>query len=182
VSDGLAGSIVWAVVPFVPQAPFRVYAGQNHGPIDVPRATKLISAARKGSDAEFTFLVSAKARPVLIVSDRVDRRLQELLALRLLRMSALDPEEKDLVRTGSDPALLYLDPRRFKLTEENAVMIAALVRVHGSAVDTRVLGRLEPDELATVHARLVHHYGFDMRQLVRSELERLAELRRRHRA
>jgi hypothetical protein len=115
VSDDLAGSVVWAVVPLVPEAPFRIYAGRNHDPIEVPRSAKLISAARKGSDANFTFLVPAKARPVLIVSDRADPRLQELLALRRVRMSALNPEEQDLVRSGADPALLYPAPKRFKL-------------------------------------------------------------------
>ena len=181
-TNGLAGAVVWAVVPFVPEAPFRIYAGPAHDPIEVARPTKLISAARKGSDSEFTFLVPAKARPVLIVADRADPRLQELLALRLLQLSLLDAEEQDLVRSGADPGLLYLDPERFKLPEENAAMIAALVRVHRSAIDARQAGRFEPDELATIHERIVRHYGLDMRQLVKAELERLATAQRRPRS
>jgi hypothetical protein len=181
VSDGLAGSVVWAVVPFVPEAPFRIYAGANHEPIQVPRASKLISAARKGSDAEFTFLGPAKARPVLVVADWTDRRLQEVLALRLLRMSSLDSEEPEVVRGGSRPGLLYLDPKRFRLPEENAVMIAALVRVHRSALDPRPVGRFEPHELPDLHERLVCHYGLDLRQLMRTELQRLAEHQGRRR-
>jgi hypothetical protein len=117
----------------------------------------------------------------MVVSDRADWRLHELLALRLLRLSSLDSEEQELVRGGSDPGLLYLDPERFRLPEENAVMIAALVRVHRSAVDPRAVGRLEPHELAGIHERLVRHYGLDLRQLVRTELQRLAEHQRRRR-
>ncbi len=181
-SDGLAGAVVWAVVPFVPEPPFRIYAGRDHDPIEVPRPAKLISSARQGADSEFTFLVPAKARPVLVVSDRADPRLHELLALRLLRLSLLDPEEQDLVREGADPRLLYLEPDRFRLPEESAAMIVALVRVHRSAVDARPAGRLEPDELGAVHERIVRHYGFDMRQLVRTELERLADVQQRRRS
>lgn len=180
-SDGLAGSIVWAVVPFVPEAPFRLYAGARHEAIEISRASKLISAARKGSNAEFTFLVPGKARPVLVVSDRADPRLREVLALRLLRLSTLDREEQDLVRSGVDPGLLYLDPERFRLPEENAVMIAALVRVHRSALNARPVGRLDPHELAAVHERLARHYALDLRKLVRAELERLAEQQQRQR-
>ena len=178
-SEVLAGAVVWAVVPFVPEAPFRIYAGADHDPIEVSRPGRIISAARKGSDSEFTFLVPAKARPVLVISERADRRLQELLALRLLRLSALEPEKRELVRSGADPGLLHLDPTRFTLPEENAVIIAALVRVHRSAVDARPAGRLQPDELATVQERIVRHYGFDLRQLVRTELECLAATQRR---
>ena len=67
----LAGAVVWAVVPFVPEAPVRLYAGEAHAPMEVAEAAKLIAAARKGADSEFTFLVPGKARPVLIVSDPV---------------------------------------------------------------------------------------------------------------
>ena len=72
----LAGAVVWAVVPFVPEAPFRLYAGEAHTPVEVADAGKLITAARKGSDSEFTFLVPGKSRPVLVVSDRLDPRLR----------------------------------------------------------------------------------------------------------
>jgi hypothetical protein len=175
VSDSLAGAVVWAVVPFVPEAPFRIYAGTEHEPIEVARPTKLIAAARRGADSEFTFLVPGKARPVLVVSDRVDPRLGELLAVRLLRLSALDTEEQETARAGADPGLFPLDPNRFKLPEENAAIIAALVRVHRSAIDPKPAGRLDPTELASLHECIVRRYGLDMRQLVRAELERLAD-------
>lgn len=177
--NGLAGAVVWAVVPFVPETPFRLYAGEDHAPVEVDEPGKLIAAARGGSDSEFTFLVPGKARPVLVVSDRVDERLGELIALRLLRLGALTAREREIVRSNQDPGLYHLDPERFHLPEENAAIIAALVRVHRTAIDPQPVGRLGYDELRVVHERLATYYGFDLRQLVRQELQRLADAQRR---
>jgi hypothetical protein len=177
--NGLAGAVVWAVVTYVPEAPFRLYAGQRQKPVEVSRAAQLIAAARKGSNAEFTFLAAGKARPVLVVSDRVDPRLREVLALRLLRLSTLDPHEREIVRAGGEPGLLPLSPDRFDLPEENAAIVAALVRVHESAIDTNALGHLHRDELRDAHERIARHYGLDMHGLVRAELQRIAETQRR---
>jgi hypothetical protein len=66
----------------------------------------------------------------------------------------------------------------FELAEENAAMIAAVVRVHRSAIDPKSLGRLDPDELREVHERLATYYGLDLRRLALGELERLAQARR----
>jgi len=176
--NGLAGAVVWEVVPFAPEAPFRLYAG-NRAPVEVDEPGKLIAAARKGWDSEFTFLVPGKARPVLVVSDRADERLGEVLALRLLRLGALTAREREIVRSNEDPGLYHLDPDRFALPTENAAIIAALVRVHRSAIDPEPVARLGVDELRVVHERIAIYYGLDLRQLVRGELERLAAAQRR---
>lgn len=177
--NGLAGAVVWAVVSFVPEAPFRLYAGEAHAPIEVAEAGKLIAAARKGPDSEFSFLVPGRGRPVLVVSDRLDPRLGELIALRLLRLGGLSPYEREVVRAHDDPGLFHLDPERFELPEESAAMAAALVRIHRSAIDSQLLGRLGPDELRAVHERVATYYGLDLRRLVRRELERAAQAYRR---
>jgi hypothetical protein len=161
------------------QPPFRLYAGQRQRPVEVSHAAQLIAAARKGSDAEFTFLVAGKARPVLVVSDRIDPRLHEVLALRLARLSALDPHERETVRAGGEPGLRPLPPDRFELPQENAAIIAALVRVHETAIDPRPAGRLDQDELRDVHERIARHYGLDLHGLVSGELQRIAEAQRR---
>jgi hypothetical protein len=176
--NGLAGAVVWAVVPFVPEAPFRLYAGSRRAPVELPRAEKLIAAARRGADSEFTFLVAGKARPVLVISDHTDPRQSELLALRLARISGLDAQEKDAIRGGADQGLYHLPPARFDLPEENAVIIASLVRVHENAIDPNQCGRLERAELRDVHARVARHYGLDLHELVRDELRRLAAAQR----
>lgn len=180
--NGLAGAVVWAVVPFVPEAPFRLYAGSRHAPIVVPQAENLIAAARRGSDSEFTFLVPAKARPVLVISDRIDPRLHEVLALRIARMSGFDPDEVEAIRSGHERGLYHLPPERFDLPEESAAIIAALVRVHASAIGPAPVGRLEHSELRQVHAKVATHYGLDLHELVRHELRQLAAAQRRPRS
>lgn len=132
----------------------------------------------RGHGHRVHFLVSGKARPVLIVSDQLDPRLGELLALRLLRLSKLGEREQEEVRRGREPSLLHLAPDRFDLPDENAAMIAALVRVHRSAIDPRTVGHLDRDELRTVHGLIARHYRLDLHQLIRAELQRLAAAQR----
>ncbi len=177
---GLAGAVVWAVVPFAPAAPFRLYAGTDHEPVALEDAGRLVTAAQAGRDAQFTFLVPGRVRPVLIVSDSHDADLGEYLALRLVRFSKLEPSDQERIRRGDSATHVHLPPEQFTgLPEENAAMIAGLVRVHRSAVATPALGRLDPDRLALVHERLVRHHGFDLSALVRDELRRLIVERRR---
>lgn len=180
--SGLAGAVVWAVVPYVPEAPFRLYAGEDHSPIVISDSAKLIASGQKGGDAELTFLVPGKARPVLILSDREDERLEELIALRLLQLDKLTEKEQEAVRAGEDLGLFLLDPERFDLPGENAAIIAALVRVHRSAIDQRTVGQLSETDLREVHGRVATYYGLDLRELVRDELKRLGDAQRRRRS
>lgn len=179
--SSLAGAVVWAVVPFAPEPPFRIYAGEERPPLVVPEPGKIIDAARRGADSEFSFIVPGKARPILILSDTRDERLGELAALRLLSFSKLTPGEQELVRTERDPTLFHLKPADFpKLPEENAAMIAGLVRVHHKAIDGReVLGRLKVNELRAVHERVAKHYRLDLHNLIMEQIRLLGERQRR---
>lgn len=170
----LAGAVVWAVVPAVPEEPFRLYAGPNQAPIELRRPARMVAAARRGQEEEFTFLVPGKAAPVLIVSDRSDSRLEELLAVRLVALADLYPTDQEIVRAGGEHGLFYLDPASFELPGEHAAIVAALVRVHRSAINPKPLGRLDLKELRELHVRVARHYGLDVRHLVRAELDRLA--------
>jgi hypothetical protein len=175
----LAGAVACAVVPFTPQAPFRIYAGTAQEPFEVGDAGRLIAAAKKGGDQQFTYLVPGKVRPVLVLSDAHDEDLGEYLALRLSRFSKLTAEEQQAVREQRHPTLFHLKPEKFgPLPEENAAMIAALVRVHRTAVEQHVCGRLDDYELTTVHERFIRFHGFDVRQLVEDRLKQLAALQR----
>ena len=174
----LAGSVVWGIVPFAPQAPFRLYV-EGNAPIEVPDSAKLVAAARKGGDAEFTYLVPGKARPLLILSDAQDQSLGELLALRLARFSKLTDAEQEQIRAQKHALLFHIDPDEFDLPEENAAMVAGLVRVHRSAIASEALGQLDPYALATLHERVVTFYGFNLRTLVQRRLEDLAALQSR---
>ena len=53
----LAGSVRWAVIPFAPAPPFRLYAGAGSEPIVVSDADTVIGAARGGGDAELSYIV-----------------------------------------------------------------------------------------------------------------------------
>lgn len=175
----LAGAVVWGVVPFVPEPPFQLYAGLDRNPVTVESAGKLVQAARRGADAEFKFLVRGKTRPLLILSDGYDERVDELLGLRLLRLSEISEHQQRTVRAQDDPALFHLKPERFTLPDENAAMIGALIRVHRESIDPTPLGRLEQDELRVVHERVARHYRLDLHLLVLAELQRLARAHRR---
>jgi hypothetical protein len=168
---------VWAVVPYVPEAPFSLYRVDAE-PLELRDATPLFRAARK-ADSEFTFLVRGKVRPVLVLADRPDPRVEEYLALRLVRLSELREETRAKVVAHEDELLLHVRRERVPgLAEDFAVMIGAPVRVHVTAVDDAdVLGRLGNDELRAVHERFVKLHGFDLLELVRDRIGRLEQLR-----
>ena len=139
----------------------------------------LIDAAKRGVENEFTFLVPGKAAPVLVVSDRTDAQLGELLALRLVPLAALDAKDQEIVRADGDHGLLYLDAARFDLREEHVAIVAGLVPIHESAINPKPMGRLDLRETRALHERIARHYGFDVRHLVRAELDHLAAERGR---
>lgn len=172
------GEVYWAVVPFTPQAPFHVFV-KGRPPVEVPNARTIIDGLRKEGDAEFRFVVEAKARPVLLLSDRVDPRTGDLFGLRLLRLSALDPDEAQQVRDQRQPGLFHLKPERFPdLEEESAAMISAPIRLHESAVDiTQPLGRLDPNEMRVLSERFVSYWELDLHQLLIGKIRELLRKR-----
>ena len=172
------GAVAWGVVPHVPEPPFRLYAGTEVEPITVPDAATLVEPARvaPGADAEHSYVVGGKIRPVLVVSDVAEPPFFEVLALRLQRLSRLMQSEHARIRRQADPALFHLSPDRFPGLEESAANIATLVRVHRDALDERsVEGRLDASELRAVHERLVRHYRFDLHDLLVQAIGRLRQ-------
>ncbi len=175
----MAGTVRWAVVPYSPRPPFRLYAGEGHEPLTIPDTSAIIASARRGGDAEFTYLVPGKARPVLILNDPPAEHHQEITALRLLRLSKIDARQRERVRDRREPLLFHLDPERFDLPEENAAMISALVRVHVDAVGSgESLGELNPQELRSLGERIIDFYRFDTRNLVERQIRELASRQR----
>lgn len=178
-SGRLAGSVRWAVVPYAPAPPFRLFAGADHPPIVAPNADSVIAASRGGGDAELSYIVSGKARPVLVLTDVPDRHHQEVTALRLLRLSRLTEDEQRRVRAGDDELLFHLAPDRFGLPEDSAAMVSALVRLHVEAIGSGPpLGLLEASELSVLGERIIRFYGFDTRFLVERRIKELAARRR----
>lgn len=176
--EGLRGAFVWAVVPYVPEAPFSIYR-TDAPPLTLPDAQPLFRAAKR-SESEFSFLVRAKARPVLVLAERPDSRIDEYLALRLVRLSTLSEEARRRVIAHEDELLFHVRGERVPgLADEVAVMIAAPVRAHVSAVDAgHVLGRLDVNELRVVHERFAKLHKLDLLNLVRDEIVRLKDLAR----
>lgn len=175
----LAGSVRWAVVPYAPRPPFRLYAGEKHPPLVVEQAETIIASARQaGGEAELTYLVPAKTRPVLILSDTPSSDDGEVAALRLLRLSRLSGDEQERVRRQEDELLFHLALDRFDLPEESAVMVSALVRVHLEAVDAGPpLGLLDDAESRILGDRIIRFYQLDARLVVERRLRELARRR-----
>lgn len=176
----LAGSVRWAVAPFAAEPPFRLYAA-GRDPIQLDDAEQLVDAARQGGDAEFTYLVSAKARPLLILTDPARSDWHEVVALRLRRFSSIaDPQRQERIRQHGEPLYFYLDPRRFRLPEEHAVLIPALVPVNVGAISLAdPPGVLDENEMRVIGERLIRHFGFDVRSLVEQRTRELARRRER---
>lgn len=172
------GEVYWAVVPATPRAPFQIFVKHNP-PVEVPPAKTIIDGLRSGGDAEVRFVVEAKARPVLLLSDRVDPRTGDLFGLRLVRLSTLAEDEAQQVREQRQPGLFHLKPERFPdLENESAAMISAPIRLHETAVDTsRPLGRLDQNEMRVLSERFVSYWELDLHQLLIGKIRELLRKR-----
>ncbi|HSZ69671.1 MAG TPA: hypothetical protein VK756_04850 [Solirubrobacteraceae bacterium] len=173
---GLRGAIVWAITPYVPEAPFRLWLGDGHPVGEIADARELAQQVRQqGLDAEQTFLVKGKLRPVLLLQDRPRRALREIVALRMVRLETLSDVQQASIRDQREPSLFHLParPTKYGLSKEMAIDLNALVRVHASAILPRAVGRLDDNELRVVGQRLVEHLDIDLEPL----LARLVEER-----
>ena len=170
------GEVYWAVVPGTPREPFQIYV-KDKPPVEVGEARTIIEGLRKG-DAELRFVVEAKARPILLLSDHVDERTGDLFGLRLVRLQSLEDDEAQHVREQRDPGLFHLKGERFLgLEHESAAMISAPIRVHRSAIDFgSSLGRLDENEMRVLSERFVTYWQFDLHQLL---IGKIRELRKR---
>jgi hypothetical protein len=174
----MTGEAYWAVVPSTPQAPFQVFVKDGH-PVEVGDARTIVEGLRKGGAAEFRFVVEAKARPVLLLSDQADPHTGDLFGLRLIDLEALDEEEARLVRDQRQPSLFHLKPERFPgLTAESAAIVSAPLRLHETAVDfDRALGRLDQNEMRVLAERFVTYWQLDLHQLLVAKIRELLKRR-----
>lgn len=173
-----AGEVYWAVVPYTPQAPFQVFV-KDKQPVAVPDAATIVEGLRRGGDAELRFVVEAKARPVLLLSDRVDPRTGDLFGLRLIRLGSLGEEAAERIREQREPGLFHLKPERFPdLEQESAAMISAPIRLHESAVHlTKPLGRMDQNEMRVLAERFVTYWELDLHQLLIGKIRELLRKR-----
>lgn len=172
------GEAYWAVLPSTPRAPFQVFV-KDKPPVEVPEAKTIVDGLRRGDGAELRFVVEAKARPILLLSDHVDPLTGDLFGLRLVRLASLDGDEAQHVREQREPGLFHLKGERFLgLEDESAAMISAPIRVHQSAVDFgSSLGRLDQNEMRVLAERFVNYWQFDLNQLLIGKIRELLRKR-----
>ena len=160
------GHCYWAVAPFAPAPPFRIYQ-EGAAPKDVESVEPFTEAARKGM-SEFSLLTPVKARPVLVITG-ILREHEEVLALRLRRFEKLASDaDRARVRRGADRALFHLRPERFPgLPVENAAIVTSLLRLPVLALDRREsLGALDDNELRALHERVARAHDLRLDALV----------------
>lgn len=179
-ASGLRGAIVWGLVAYVPEAPFRLWLGSDHAPAELPDARAYAEQVRsQGLEAEQTFLVKGKLRPILLLQDRPRGVLREIVALRMMRLETLSESQQASIRDQREPSLFHLPvrPAKYGLSKETAVDLNALVRVHASAMLPKAVGRLDDNEMRAVGQRLIEHLDVDLEPLLaRLVEERLDEL------
>jgi mRNA-degrading endonuclease toxin of MazEF toxin-antitoxin module len=181
VAETLRGAIVWAVAPYAPKAPFRIWGGAAAPVATIETATELARlVSRRGLDAEQTFLTTGKLRPVVILQERPRHALPEHVALRIVRLEQLAPSRQEAIRAQREPSLFHLRAHKAKygMTKEGAIDLNALIRIHESAIAGRPIGRLDANELRVIGERLAEHLDLDLTMLIerkaRSLLERIA--------
>jgi len=181
----MRGAIVWAFTTFQPEAPFDLvgFDGVTRGyatASDVARAIKKREVASVPA-----FAARAKLRPVVLLQDRPLGVLPEYAALKLARLSKLRASDRQRVRDGEEPALFYLSPdtARYGLSQENAVDLNSLVRVHRSAFVTSPVGYLDADEIDVLGRRLAVFLDIDIERAIRDGvMTKLQEIAARQQA
>lgn len=149
------GSIVWAVVPFQPEVPFRVWSG---GEIEEVRSAPDLArrSGGLGRSRSVEVVAEAKLRPVVLLQDGPIGATGDVVALKLARLAKLPNARFDQIRAGEDPGFVPLRrrPAEYGLSTENAIDLNGVVRVHGSAFATSPIGFLDARELEQVDERL----------------------------
>ena len=120
-------------------------------------------------------------RTVVPLQDRPARRLPEIVALRMVRLEALEAGQREAIRQHREPSLFHLPvrPAKYGLSKEMAVDLNALVRVHATAMLPRAVGALDDSEMRVIGQRLATHLDIDLEPLIAAGVEqRLDELTR----
>ncbi len=172
------GHCYWAVAPFAPEPPFRLYQ-EGASPREVASAEAFTDAARKGM-SEFVMLTPVKARPVLAITG-VLPEYDGLLVLRLRRLQRLASDSaRESVRAGRDEGLFYLRTQAFPgLPVENAAIITSLLRLPAAALDRRTsLGALNENELRVLHERVARAHELRLDAMILERARRLLDAAR----
>lgn len=167
---GLQGAVVWALVLFENQTPFRVSG--SRGEERTYEDIRALAQAVRDRDLrpEFTVHVGAKIRPVLLLQDRPRGRLPEYAALKLTRLEKVRAEVQEAIKAQRLERFFYIpEPGKFGLRGEFAVDLLALTRVHESAIASRPRAQVNANEFRVISERLIRVMDFDISYLVARE-------------
>jgi hypothetical protein len=174
--EGLRGAIVWAVTPYVPEAPVRLLEPSHTRPRTFVTARDVSRAlAARNLDVEQTYLVPGKVRPVVLLHDRPRRALREYAVLQLVRLETFPEVDRERIRRHGTPSLLHLAAGRYRSRKEAAIDLNSLSRVHESAIVGAPVGRLDDHELRLVGERLAEYLDLDLSRLVEERARELLE-------
>ena len=166
---GLRGAVLWAFTAFQPEAPFELVDTNGDDRL-FPNAPAVARAIKDRELASVPrFKVAAKLRPLVVLQDRPRGVLPEYAALKLTRFTKLDADDQQRVRDGLEPALFHLplNKGKYGLTQENAIDLNSLVRIHQSAILTSPVGRLDENEIDVLGRRLARFLDIDLEPAIR---------------
>jgi hypothetical protein len=165
------GDIRWALVPHAAQAPFSL-EGATTG-LDFATATELIRS--RGPRAAAGLILPVTVRPVLLLHGWEGAHHGAYAVLRTRRIESLSPGARAALRNGPPDDLVLLDG--ISAGHERAAVIAGLTRVHGSAIDANVVGRVGSSTMRVVNEVLAASLELDIGDIVERRVETvLAEL------
>lgn len=167
---GVQGAIVWALVTYENEAPFRVRDATGAA-TSYPDVRALSQAIRRREIApELTVELGAKVRPMLLLQDRPQGRLPEYAALKLTRLAKLAAGDREAIRRQQVARFFAIpDPARYGLKAEFAVDLLALTRVHQSAIVGPPRAQVNVNEFRVICERLVEVLDLDVAYLVVKE-------------
>jgi len=131
------GEIRWALVPHAAQAPFSI-DGAASG-LDFATASAWIRS--RGPREAARLILPAGERPVLLLHGWESAHHGAFGVLRTRRVSALSPAVREVLHAGTTDDLVLL--RGTSAGHQRVAMLAGLTRVHGTAIDSAVVGRVD---------------------------------------
>ena len=163
------GAVAWALVPTVTDHGLLVLRGTSTQRVSTAALASEFCDRRGGGE----LVVGAILRPVVLLQDRPQGVLGDVLALVAVRMDALPPDDRERVREQEEPSLFHLPVRtaKYGLHQEVAVDLNALTRLSTSLLLPRTVGALDANEMRVIGERLVTHLDLDIEPIVAAQVE-----------
>jgi mRNA-degrading endonuclease toxin of MazEF toxin-antitoxin module len=168
------GAVAWALVPTVTDDGLLVLDGTSTRRVGTSALADEFCDGGRGQ-----LVIGAMLRPVVLLQDRPQGVLGDVLALATVRVDALPAEDRERVREQAEPSLFHLPvrPQKYGLHVEVAVDLNALTRLSTSLLLPRPVGALDTNEMRVIGERLVTHLDLDLEPIIAAQVEeRLTKL------